>query len=192
MGMLNAAETIAKSAGDLFLAPYPTAAPTAANLSDDATLEGAGWVHVGYLAEEGPSFDGFEGTNTKHYGWNRIPPIRSTNRVTEPMVTVPLLQWNVENLSLYFPGATYDAGSKTLTIPESGNPTEQALLARVTDDDDHIGLWMAKVSARGGGAFEFPGDGLSTIPVVFDVLSSGDASNFMKAIGVEMAATESS
>jgi len=189
---LNAAQTLAKSAGDLFLAPYPTAAPADTDLLDDGALAGAGYVHAGWLSEDGPQPEGFEGENTKHYGWNAVAPIRSITRVTEPMVPVSLLQWNAENLGLYFPGATYNEGAKTLSIPESGNPTEQALLIRVIDGDRAIGLWVAKVTARGGGSFAFPGDGLAEIPVTFDVLSTGDPSSYVKLIGIAADADDSS
>lgn len=184
---LVSAETLAKSAGDLFLAPYLTAAPTLANLASVSALEGLGYVHAGWLHEDGPQPEGFEGENTKHYGWNAVAPIRSITRVTEPQVPVSLLQWNAENLSLYFPGATLDAPSSVLTIPESGNPTEQSLLLRIIDGAKHIGIWVAKVTARGGDGFEFPGDALAPIPVIFDVLSTGDPASYLKVIGVDLA-----
>ena len=81
---LNDAQTLAKSAGDLFLGPYPTSAPSDEELTNDQTLAGAGWVHAGWLSEDGPQPEGFEGDNSKHYGWNAIAPIRSITRVTEP------------------------------------------------------------------------------------------------------------
>jgi hypothetical protein len=182
----NAAETIAKSAGDLYLGPYPIAAPDEADLTTVATLEGAGWVHAGWLHEDGPQPDGFDGDNSKHYGWNAVAPIRSITRVTEPMISVSLLQFNAENLSLYFPGAEHDAPNRVLTIPESGNPTEQSLLMVVEDGDRPIGIWCAKVTARGGGSFEFPGDGLAPIPVVFDILSTG-TDDYIEVIGIDLA-----
>jgi hypothetical protein len=186
---LLSGETLAKSAGDLFLAPYPEAAPVVADIATTATLEAAGWVHVGWLHEDGPSVEGFEGDTTRHYGWNAVAPILTITRVTEPQVPVSLLQWNVENLQLYFPGTTYDAGTQVLTIPETGNPVEQALLLRIADGADWIAIWVAKVTARGGASFEFPGDGLAPIPVVFDVLSTGDDASYVKVIGLEMAGT---
>ena len=184
---LIANETLAKSAGDLLLAPFPQAAPSAADLEDLSALETAGWVHTGWLHEDGPQPEGFEGDNTKEYGWNAVAPIRSITRVREPMVPVSLLQWNVDNLSLYFAGASYDEPTQTRTIPETGNPVDQALLLRIIDDDRHIGIWVAKVQARGGGNFEFPGDGLAPIPITFDVLSTGDDENYVKVIGIDLA-----
>lgn len=184
---LISSETLAKSAGDLFLAPYPEAAPAVADLDDQAALEAAGWVHAGWLHEDGPTAEGFEGENSKHYGWNAVAPIRSITRVTEPMVPVSLLQWNVTTLGLYFPGATHDVPTQVLTIPESGNPVEQSLLLRIIDGARHIGIWVSKVTPRGGGGFEFPGDGLAPIPVVFDVLSTGDPASYLKIIGVDVA-----
>lgn len=188
--VLNAAETIVKSSGDLYLAPVSTASPAVADLANTAAartaLETAGWVHTGWIEEEGPTPEGFEGDNEKHYGWNAVAPARSTTRVTEPMVNVPLLQWNVENLSLYFPGATHDTLTETLTIPEGGNSTESALLTVVRDGDKAIGLWCAKTSPRGGDSFEFPGDAMAVIPVAFDIL--GGVVPWVKVIGVDVAA----
>jgi hypothetical protein len=189
---LNAEQTLAKAAGDLWLADYPLAAPTEAVLAVDASLISAGWVHAGWLHEDGPEPEGFEGENTKHYGWNAVAPIRSVTRVTEPMIPVSLLQWNSISLSYYFPGATYDEGDQTLTIPENGVPANQSLLLRVIDGSRFIGIWGSKVTPRGGGAFSFPGDGLAPIPVIYDVLSTGDDDNFVKVIGVPLDADESS
>lgn len=181
---LNAEQTLAKSAGDLLLAPYPQVAPSEDDLATLATLETAGWTHMGWLSEDGPEPDGFEGENTKHYGWNAVAPIRSTTRVREPMIPVSLLQWNSVNLGEFFPGSSYDVSSNTVTIPESGNPAEQALLLRIADGDEWYGIWVAKVTARAGGSFTFPGDGLSEIPLIYDILSTGDDDNYMKVIGV--------
>jgi len=187
---LNSAQTLSKSAGDLYLAPLGTGAPEDTDLvggrtTVDAALTGAGWTHVGWLDEDGPEPEGFEGDNTKLYGWNATAPIRSITRVTEPMVSVGLLQWNAVTLGEFFPGATYDAVSRTLTIPESGNPSEREMLVVVYDGDNAVGLWFGKVSNRGGDSFEFPGDGLSVIPVVYDVLSTGDPDEFVKFINVD-------
>jgi hypothetical protein len=187
---LNSAQTLSKSAGDLYLAPLGTGAPEDVDLvggrtTVDATLTGAGWTHVGWLDEDGPEPEGFEGDNTKLYGWNATAPIRSITRVTEPMVSVGLLQWNAVTLGEFFPGASYDDATRTLTIPESGNPSEREMLVVVYDGDNAIGLWFGKVSNRGGDSFEFPGDGLSVIPVVYDVLSTGDPDEFVKFINVD-------
>lgn len=192
MATLNAQETLAKSAGSLYLAEFPTEAPDVDDITDRDALEADGWVHAGWLHEDGPGTDGFEGDTTKHYGWNAVAPIRSITRINDPMIPVTLLQWNVENLSLYFAGAEYDEPNKILSIPETGNPAEQALLLIVEDDDKAIAIWVAKVSARGGASFEFPGDGLAPIPVVFDVLSSGDPEEWVKVVGIELATEESS
>ena len=184
---LIAAETLAKSAGSLYLAPNPQAAPAVADLGVQATLEAAGWVHAGWLHEDGPTLEGFEGDNTKLYGWNAVTAIRSITRVTEPMIPVSLLQWNVENLQLYFPEASFDEPTQVLSIPESGNPSDKSLLLVIEDGDLEIGVWVSKVTARGGGSFEFPGDGVAPIPVIFDVLSTGDPADFVKVIGIDLA-----
>jgi hypothetical protein len=187
---LNAAETLAKSAGDVYLAPVGTGAPDAADLDDSAALELDGWYQIGWLSEDGPELANFEGETTKHAGWNRIAPIRTVTRVAEPEITVPLLQWNVENLQRYFLGSTYNVGTKTLTIPESGSPEESELLLVVADGDKYIGLWFGKVSGRPGGTLSFPdgAEDLAPIPITFDVLS---ADPYAAIIGVEEAAEES-
>lgn len=184
---LLAEETLAKSAGDLYLAPAGTGAPADEDLDDSTTLIAAGWVHVGWLDEAGPKFAGFEGKNTKLYGWNAVAPVRSITRIAEPSVEVGLLQWNSDNLALYFPEADYDEPTRTLKIPESGNPTAQELLVVVADGTRHVGVWAASVTPRAGGAFEFPGDGLAPIPVVFDVLATGDPAEWVHVIGVDRA-----
>ena len=184
---LASSETLAKSAGDMYLAPVGTAVPAFDGL-DDTALTAGSWVHAGWLGEDGPSLSGFEGDSEKLYAWNRSVPMRSIVRVTEPMVEVPLLQWNVENLSLYFPGATHTPLEERLTIPSSTTITEKALLIVVRDGTaQEVGLWLAKTSPRGGGSIEFPGDGTSEIPITFDVLSP-DTGEFFNIVGVDVAA----
>ncbi len=183
---LTAAETIAKSSGDLYEAPAGTAAPDVADIGDMAALELAGWVHVGWVDEDGPQPAGFEGETTKHYGWNRIAPARATTRRTEPEISVGLLQWNTENLQRYFPGATADALTETVTVPEDVVTAEKAVLITVTDGDKTIAMWVSKATVRGGDSFEFPGDGLTPIPVVYDVL--GGEVPWVQFVGIEVAA----
>ena len=178
---LTAAETLAKSAGDVYTAPLATGVPT-----DLDTLDPA-WVHMGWLHEDGPSLSGFAPENTKRKGWNRQAPVRSLNRFGEPTVEVPLLQWNAENLQLYFPGATHDVPTSTLSIPDVGNPTEQELLIVVQDGADKIGLWVARTAPRGGDDISFPEDDLAPIPVVFDVLSPASGA-LAAVVGVDVAA----
>lgn len=187
MSPLLSTETLAKSAGHLYLAPLGTGAPADDDLGDLTALTAAGWVHAGWLTEDGPTPAGFEGSNTKFSGWNSVAPIRSITRVTEPTIEVSLLQWNQENLELYFPEAEYDAGTRVLKLPESGNPTEQEILVTVADGAAWLGLWAAKVTARGGGGLDFPGDGLAPIPLVFDVLGTGDDDLWVHVIGVDPA-----
>lgn len=182
-----AAETLAKSAGDLYLGPTGTGAPADTELADPAALAALGYVHAGWLDEAGPNLAGFEGSTSKLYGWNSVAAIRSITRVTEPAIEVGLLQWNEENLALYFPGAVYDEPTRTVQIPESGSPTEQELLVVVEDGDRPVGVWVGKVAAHGGGAITFPGDGLAPIPVVFDVLATGDPTAYVHFIGVDPA-----
>ncbi len=182
---LIASETIAKNAGNLYLAPYPEPPPLFADLGVEATLAANGWVNVGWLHEDGPSIEGFGGDNSKHYGWNATAPIRSITRITDPTVPVTLLQWNTENLGLYFADAVYTAATKTLAIPEAGVPDNYSLLIVVVDGVQRFGIYVAKVTPRGGDSFEFPGDGLAPIPVVFDVLSTGTPTDYVKIIGVE-------
>lgn len=191
---LNASETLAKSAGDVYIGPLGTGAPTDAQIGVGdaaiAVLEGLGWQHLGWVHEDGPELANFEGETTKHPGWNRIAPIRTVTRRAEPEVTVPCLQWNVENLQQYFLGATYDAPSRTLTIPEEGSPAEVEMLIVVTDAARELALWLGKVSGRPGGSLSFPegGDDLSQVPITFDVLS---ADPFMKVVGIDPAEEES-
>jgi hypothetical protein len=105
------------------------------------------------------------------------------------MVNVGLLQWNADNLAEFFPGAVFNSGTATLVVPESGNPVEREMLVVIQDGARYIGVWIGKVSNRGGDSFEFPGDGLSVINVVYDVLSTGDPTNLLTFVGIDDAAT---
>lgn len=176
---LTAAETLAKSIGDVYLAPYPEAAPPVADIDDAVALGVAGWDHIGWIAEEGPELTGFEGETTSLFGWNRPAAIKTNTEAPERQVSVPLLQFNVENLTLYFPGATY--ATNVLTIPESGTSVEYAFLMVVSDGTKYHGLFAPKVSGRPGGPLTFP-DGqeeLSQIPITFDLLADTDTVKFL-------------
>lgn len=174
---LNSAETIIKAAGDVYRAPLETAPPGEGILSDRDALEGLGYIHMGWLHEDGPTPEGFEGEVQSYNGWNRQAPVRSRAVIGEPSVTVPLIQWNRENVQLYFPGSDVDGGTGNIVVPTTpGTASEQVLLIVVQDGDSDFGFWFAKTSPRPGGSFAFPGDEFSQIPVVFDVLAPDDDS----------------
>lgn len=191
---INSTEAIAKSFGDFYLAPLATGDPTIEQLADPAALETAGWGDVGAVHEDGPELSGFEGETTLINIWNRIAAFKSVTEVTERAIALPLVQWNVANLQLYFPGSTYDAGSKKLTIPEAGTPTDYEGLLVVAEGDRYYGLWLGRVNGRPGGSLTFPdgGEDLSILPVTFDILTTGDPTKVAVWIGSEPAAAESS
>jgi hypothetical protein len=186
---LNSAETIVKSAGDVYRAPLGTGVPLEADLDDHDTLVATGWVHMGWLHEDGPTFDGWEGEVQSFNGWNRQAPVRVRSIIGEPTVTTPLTQWNVENAGLYFPGSTIDGPTGNLIVPTTpGSGTEQELLVVVQDGTEFFGLWVAKTSPRPGGPLEFPGDDFSQIIVTFDVLApDDDTDGLAQVIGLEAA-----
>lgn len=184
---LNSDEVLAKSIGDVYLATLGEGPPDDDDLDDYEALQTAGWTHIGWIAEEGPTLTGFEGETTALFGWNRPDAIITNTQAPERSVEVPLLQFNVENLTLYFPGSTYSAVTRTLTIPSSGTPTPQAFLMVVSDGSKYLGLYLPKVSGRPGGPLTFP-DGqeeLSQLPITFDVLA--DDTNDIAFIGVDEA-----
>lgn len=185
---LNSEEVLAKSIGDVYLAAYGEPAPAVGDIDDQAALETAGWEHIGWIAEEGPELAGFEGETTSLFGWNRPSAIITNTQAPERQVNVPLLQFNVENLQLYFPGSTYASG--VLTIPESGSQTPRAFLMVVSDGTVYHGLYLPKVTGRPGGALTFPDgqDELSQIPITFDVLADAASIAFL---GIAPAAEES-
>ena len=186
---LNSTETIVKSAGDVYRAPLGTGVPLEADIDDAAALATDGWVHMGWLHEDGPTFDGWEGEKQTFLGWNRQAPVRIRSIIGEPIVNVPLVQWNTDNAQLYFPGSTIDGVSGNLIVPTTpGTGTEQELLVVVQDGTEFFGVWVAKTTPRPGGPLEFPGDDFSQIVVSFDVLApDDDADGLAQIIGLEVA-----
>ena len=186
---LNSTETIVKSAGDVYRAPLGTGVPLEADLDDPNALALDGWVHMGWLHEDGPTFDGFEGEVQRFLGWNRQAPVRVRSIIGEPVVNVPLVQWNTENAQLYFPGSTVDITSGNIIVPSTpGSGTEQELLVVVQDGTEYFGLWVAKTTPRPGGPLEFPGDDFSQIIVSFDVLApDDDTDGLAQVIGLDAA-----
>jgi hypothetical protein len=187
---LNSTETVVKGAGDVYLAPLGTGAPVAADLADAAALELDGWVHIGALHEDGPTFEGFEGDVNRFNIWNRQAPFRVQTVIGEPVVNVPLVQFNQENLQRYFPGATIDVNGDVVIPDTPGSGDEKELLVVVEDGSFAIGIWIAKTTARPSGPLEFPGDEFSQIPIAFDVLAP-TSGGLGHVIGVEAAVEES-
>lgn len=185
---LNATETIAKAAGDIYIAPAGTAAPTDEAALDHDTLVGSGsdWVHGGWLHEDGPDLEGLFPETSRLKGWNRQAPIRTLNRFGEPAVVVPYLQWNAENMLAYFPGATHDAANGVIKLADYGNATAVALLVVVRDGDRALGFWFAQAEPHGSEAFSFPADDGAVIPVTYDVLAPSSGDTF-RAIGIDVA-----
>jgi hypothetical protein len=184
----NPAETVVKSSGDVYRGPLGTGAPLAADLDSRATLEADGWVHMGLLHEDGPSPEGFEGDVQRLLAWNYQAPARVRTTIGSPTITVPLVQWNQENVGLYFPGSTVDGVTGDLLVPLTpGAGAAQELLLVVADGTKYIGLWLAQTTPRPGGGLSFPGDDFSQIPVTFDVLSPDSGSSLARVIGLEPA-----
>ena len=176
----NANETLIKSAGDVYLATVGTDPPVAADLDDEAALIGDGWTQQGYIAEEGPTFQGFEGEKTVFKVWNVEAAARTKTTVGEPLVNVPFVQWNTDVLPLYFPGASVDGPTGDVVIGNSaGTPAENALLLVIHDGDRTYGFWAARTGAGPGGDLSFPADDLAQLPVAFDVLANDDDSDNM-------------
>lgn len=193
MAGLNASELLVKQLGDLYLRPVSELGPPDADdLGDDDALLSDGWVNLGWIAADGVSTDGFEGDTTPLVLWNRVAAARTLTTVAAPSITVPFAQWNTETLKRYFPGASYDAGTRTLTVPEGGNSAPEEMLIVVQDGDNKVGLWVGRVQARPGGTLEFPDEAESPIPVAFDVLSTGDPSEWLALVGIDPPSEEGS
>lgn len=182
----NANETIIKTGGDVYLATLVEPPPAAADLATEATLEAAGWVQAGFIHEDGPTFEGFEGEKQTFNVWNVEAPARTRSTIGEPLVNVPFVQWNTDIVQLYFPGSTIDGVTGDVVIASSaGTPSEQSLLVVFKDGSNVAAFWAARTAARPGGPLEFPDDDFAQLPVAFDILANEeDAANMYRWIGL--------
>lgn len=189
----NANQTIIKSSGDVYVADVNTSPPVAADLSDGEALELAGWDQLGFIHEDGPQFQGFEGEQQVFNVWNVQAPARTRTELGEPNVLVPFVQWNTNILGLYFPGASVDGGTGDVVIGSSaGSSEEQALLVVFADGSNYRGFWVARTSANPGGDLTLPDDDFAQLPVRFDILSNTvDPTNMYRWIGMPDADDES-
>lgn len=188
---LTASEVIVKSIGDVYSATAGTAAPAVDDLDDMSTLESAGWTHMGWVHEDGPTFPGFEPTIESILGWNRQGAITEAYTISEEArVVVPFLQFTAEVLQLYFPGSTHNAGESTIDVTDYSTPTPVALLVTIGTGSKDIGFWAGSASPRGEGELSFPDDDGAAIPVGFTVLAPASGSRF-RVIGIDVASDES-
>lgn len=184
---LTASEVIVKSIGDVYSAQAGQAKPDAGDLGNMSTLEQAGWTHMGWVQEEGPTFPGFEPTIESILGWNRQGAITEAYTISEEArVVVPFLQFTAEVLQLYFPGATYNAGDETIDVTDYSTPTPVALLVTVGTGSKTIGFWAPQTSPRGEGELSFPDDDGAAIPVGFTILAPPSGPRF-SVIGIDVA-----
>lgn len=171
----DATELFVKGAGDVYLAELGTEAPGEDILNDDDLLSAAGFVNYGYLNEDGPSFENYEGSNAPLRAWNTDVPVAYKTTRNEPMIVVTFIQWTVETATLFFPGATWDDEDKVLTVSRQIIRPHVAFLAVARDGDRSLGWYEPSVQPRGNGAITFPsGDELAGIPIAFDVTASAD------------------
>ena len=188
---LTAAEVIVKSIGDVYSATAGTAAPSVDDLDDMDALQSAGWTHMGWVQEEGPTFPGFEPTIESILGWNRQGAITEAYTISEEArVVVPFLQFTAEVLQLYFPGATHDAQNGTIDVTDYSTPTPVALLVTVGTGSKTIGFWAGSTSPRGEGELSFPDDDGAPIPVGFTILAPSSGPRF-RVLGINVAAGDS-
>ena len=188
---LTAEEVVVKSIGDVWSAAAGTAAPDVEDLDSMSALEGAGWSHMGWIQEEGPTFPGFEPQIESILGWNRQGAITEAYTISEDArVVVPFLQFTAEVLQLYFPGATHDAVNGTIDVTDYATPTPVALLVTIGTGSKTIGFWAGSTSPRGEGELSFPDDDGAPMPVGFSILAPSSGQRF-RVLGINVAAGSS-
>lgn len=147
---LNDDATLVIGAGNYFLAPTGTAAPT------DLTAVATPWENIGHTSIEdilGFSSDGGEATVL---GTLQNASLRTSYSKRTESWTITLQQFDEDSLKLYFgSNATLDANGDWLAVPGSPSPTVMAFLAVYVDGNHIFALYAPKAEILRGDDIDF-------------------------------------
>lgn len=155
----------------LWLAPVDTAPPTDAS-TDWSTLPG--WTSLGYASEDGPTVSSST-DSTDIRGWQSLGVLRSV--ITGRTITVQfqLLEWNAQNLSLYWdidePTIAADGSFKFDVRSDQAGQRHQ-LGVDIKDGENLVRLLFHRVQLNAAGDMQFQRGALAVLDVTFSALET--------------------
>jgi hypothetical protein len=167
--VLNAAETVIESGGDVYFAPVGTAFPLA------FAAPTAPWLSVGHMSTDGPRPSGFDADSDKFYSWQSPRnPIRTAAGQAEPTFTCDLYQVNSDVLGLYFGPGSVVGGVFTPTV--NAISAEAAIVIDTFDGTRQYRWCVKRTQPSAAGEINLTSSELAVFPVRFDMLVPADNS----------------
>jgi hypothetical protein len=164
--------------GYLYAAPTSTAKP--ADLAAPTTP----WVDLGHTSRDNGLGIGREGGDSEVLGSWRNPNLRERRDPISYYVTINLLQFDNDNLALFFGGGDISAAG-VFGVPLNPTAQERALYVRIVDGANELGLYVPKVSIAPEDDMEVDVESFLEMPVRCTILGV-DGSNLMEFLNDEL------
>lgn len=172
-------------AGWVFLAPANTASPTDVQVSPlsggfDPTDLPVAWVPIGHTSRDDLPEFGSDGGDTEVRGsWQNASLRQVVTAVNTDFVTLNLLQFDNDTLSLYYGAANaLDNGERRFRVQTSSTGTvEKALLIVIVDGDVSVGFYAPKASFKREDAISLATDDFGALPVRATFLQGYDGTD---------------
>lgn len=158
------------AAGTVRVAPVGTAVPTGL-----ASYSGT-WVDLGYLGEDGVSFDPTMDVN-EIMAWQDFYPVRRNVTSRGLDITLPLLEWKKDTIPFAFGGGevTTDTGIHTYTPPDPEDIDERALSIEWSDGTRDYRWHIARVMVSSLPSFSVQRTDPATLEITCSVMGVSGA-----------------
>jgi hypothetical protein len=153
----------------IWIAPYPTQGP-----NDIHEAWGPSWSSLGYASEDGPTVASSTGS-TDMRAWQSIGVLRSV--ITDRTVTVHfnLLQWNAQNLGLYWdiesPTVAAD-GTFKFDVRSDQGAQRHTIGVDVKDGPNQVRMIFPRVQLNATGDMQFQRGALAMLDMTFAALET--------------------
>lgn len=168
-GARDTEELVVAVAGDVYVAPVGTAAPTTAT---DAL--NASFYKLGYVSEDGVTFSTAP-TIEEFLAWQQRQPVRREATGSEQNLTFGVLQWNAETVKLAFGGgqvAEISPGEFRYDFPSDDDALdERAIVVDWQDGDEDHRLYFQRGSVTEAVETQLTRGALAVLPITFSVLA---------------------
>jgi len=175
------AAVIIPGTGYLYTAPTSTVRPA------DLDTPGSPWVDMGHTSRENGLGIGREGGDSEVLGSWRNPNLRERRDPISYYITINLLQFDNENLSLYFGGGNV-AAADIFGVPLNPVAQERALYVRIVDGNNEYGIYAPKVSIAPEDDMEVDVEAFMELPIRCTLLGV-DGSNLLEFLNPALGLT---
>lgn len=157
----NSAQILVLAAGDVYLAPTATAAPTNAT-----TALNAAFVKYGYIDDSGPSFT--PGLETSVItGWQSPYPLRTLVTARTLELAFNLLQMTEDAIKLAMGGGTWSgsSGARAFDPPAASDIDQRSVVIEGLDGAKVVRLYVPIAQVSSVGSITFTKSGASSVPI---------------------------